>query len=72
MVGMQVWSSGLCVQGPCWSRSAAEVSESEVSEMARVCWRGLVGFEICDIHCTEPSMTVPTGSTRITHTQSQQ
>jgi hypothetical protein len=50
MVGARVRSSGLCVQGPCRSRSAAEVSE--VSEMARVCRRGLVGFGICDIHCT--------------------
>jgi hypothetical protein len=51
MVGMWVQSSGLCVQGPCQSRSMAEVSE--VSEMARVCQRGLVGFGICDIHHTE-------------------
>jgi hypothetical protein len=50
MVGTWVWSSGLCVQGPCQSRSAAEVSE--VSEMARVCQRGLGGFGICDIHRT--------------------
>jgi hypothetical protein len=34
MVDMLVQSSGLHVQGPCWSRSAVEVSE--VSEMARV------------------------------------
>jgi hypothetical protein len=52
MVGAQVRSSGLRVQGPCWSRSAAGVSE--VSEMARVCWRGLVGFGICDIHHSDP------------------
>jgi hypothetical protein len=48
MMGVQVWSSGLHVQGPCLSRSAAEVSE--VLEMARVCQRGLVGFGICNIH----------------------
>jgi hypothetical protein len=48
MVGMQVQSSGLHVQGPCQSRGVVEVSE--VLEMARVCWRGLVGFGICDIH----------------------
>jgi hypothetical protein len=52
MVGVQVQSSGLRVQGPCWSRSAAEVSE--VSEMVRVCWRGLVGFGICNIHRRSP------------------
>jgi hypothetical protein len=50
MVGAQVRSSGLRVQGPCWSRSVAEVLE--VLEMARVCRRGLVGFGICDIHRT--------------------
>jgi hypothetical protein len=49
MVGTQVQSSGLHVQGPCQSRSAVEVSE--VSEMAKVCQRGLVGFRICNIHC---------------------
>jgi hypothetical protein len=48
MVGMWVQSSGLHVQGPRWSGSMAEVSE--VSEMARVCRRGLVGFRICNIH----------------------
>jgi hypothetical protein len=48
MVGAWVQSSGLCVQGPCQSRSTVEVSE--VSEMARVYRRGLVGFGIFDIH----------------------
>jgi hypothetical protein len=48
MVVAWVQSSGLHVQGPCWSRSMAEVLE--VLEMARVCWRGLVRFGICDIH----------------------
>jgi hypothetical protein len=42
MVDTLVQSSGPHVQGPWQSRSAAEVLE--VSEMARVCWRGLVGF----------------------------
>jgi hypothetical protein len=50
MVGARVRSSGLCVQGPCQSRSAAGVLE--VLEMARVCRRGLVGFGICNIHRT--------------------
>jgi hypothetical protein len=58
MVGVQVQSSGLCVQGPCQSRSVVEVLEVlEVLEMARVCQRGLVGFGICDIHCSRRNET---------------
>jgi hypothetical protein len=52
MVGMRVQSFRLHVQGPCQSRSVVEVSE--VSEMARLCWRGLVGFGICNIHHSTP------------------
>jgi hypothetical protein len=42
MVAVLVQSSGPHVQGPYWSGGAAEMSE--MSEVARVCWRGLVRF----------------------------